>query len=133
MTTTLNEQFTRVGDIELCYETFGEPGDPAVLLIMGLGTQMLAWHADFCRALAARGFFVIRYDNRDCGKSTSMKGRPVTLCELTTRRDARQIIEKFLWVSRPKFRVIRRLPREVILKGHARLSPYSGGLRPQKF
>ncbi|TML99913.1 MAG: alpha/beta hydrolase [Actinobacteria bacterium] len=87
MTTTLNEQFTRVGDIELCYETFGEPGDPAVLLIMGLGTQMLAWHADFCRALAARGFFVIRYDNRDVGRSTRFDHvPPPTARQILTRR-----------------------------------------------
>ncbi|HEY3020698.1 MAG TPA: alpha/beta hydrolase [Solirubrobacteraceae bacterium] len=85
--TTLNEQFCRVGDIELCYETFGEPGDPAVLLIMGLGTQMLAWHADFCRALADRGFFVIRYDNRDVGRSTRFdQVPPPTAREILTRR-----------------------------------------------
>jgi hypothetical protein len=40
----LNEQFATVGDVELCYETFGSPEDPAMLLIMGLGTQMIAWH-----------------------------------------------------------------------------------------
>ena len=86
-TTTLNEQFSRVGDIELCYETFGDPGDPAVLLIMGLGTQMLAWHADFCRALAARGFFVIRYDNRDVGRSTRFDHvPPPTARQILTRR-----------------------------------------------
>jgi len=42
-----NEQFATVGDVELCYETFGEPGRPAVLRVMGLGTQMIAWHEDF--------------------------------------------------------------------------------------
>ena len=46
-----NEQFAQVGDVELCYETFGEPGKPAVLLVMGLGTQMLGWHEDFCEQL----------------------------------------------------------------------------------
>ncbi len=54
------ECFCRVGDIELCYETFGDAVDPAALLIMGLGTQMLGWHDDFCAQLAARGFHVIR-------------------------------------------------------------------------
>jgi pimeloyl-ACP methyl ester carboxylesterase len=82
----MNEQFVDVGAITLCYETFGDPADPAILLIMGLGTQMIAWHEDFCRQLVDRGFFVIRYDNRDSGRSTSMKGRPVTLRELVTRR-----------------------------------------------
>jgi pimeloyl-ACP methyl ester carboxylesterase len=82
----MNEQFADVGPITLCYETFGAPTDPAILLIMGLGTQMVAWREDFCRQLVERGFFVIRYDNRDCGKSSSMKGRPPTLRELVTRR-----------------------------------------------
>ncbi|MFL5896617.1 MAG: alpha/beta fold hydrolase [Thermoleophilaceae bacterium] len=82
----MNEQFAHANGIELCYETFGDRSDPALLLIMGLGTQMVAWREDFCRALADRGFFVIRYDNRDCGRSTKMKGKPVSLIELTTRR-----------------------------------------------
>jgi pimeloyl-ACP methyl ester carboxylesterase len=82
----MNEQFADVGAVTLCYETFGNPADPAMLLIMGLGTQMVGWREDFCRQLVDRGFFAIRYDNRDSGRSTSMKGRPVTLRELTTRR-----------------------------------------------
>jgi pimeloyl-ACP methyl ester carboxylesterase len=56
--------------ISIEYETFGDPGAPPVLLIMGLGGQLTAWDPDFCRALAAAGFFVIRYDNRDVGLST---------------------------------------------------------------
>src|SRR3954447_19883 len=82
----MNEQFADVGAISLCYETFGDPADPALLLIMGLGTQMVAWREDFCRLLVDQGFFVIRFDNRDSGHSTSMKGRPATLLELTTKR-----------------------------------------------
>lgn len=82
----MNEQFADIGAVTLCYETFGDQSDPALLLIMGLGTQMIAWREDFCRELVERGFFVIRFDNRDSGKSTSMKGRPVTLVELTTKR-----------------------------------------------
>jgi pimeloyl-ACP methyl ester carboxylesterase len=82
----MNEQFADVGPVTLCYETFGDPTDPAILLIMGLGTQMIAWREDFCRQLVDRGFFVIRYDNRDCGKSTSMEGAPITTRELITKR-----------------------------------------------
>ena len=82
----MNEQFADLGAVRLCYETFGDPADPPLQLIMGLGTQMVAWHDDFCRQLAGHGFFVIRYDNRDCGKSTSMQGRPVTLLELVSKR-----------------------------------------------
>jgi len=70
------EQFCTVGDVEICYETFGEPGRPALLLIIGLGMQMIVWHDDFCRMLADRGFFVIRYDNRDVGRSTRFDGVP---------------------------------------------------------
>jgi pimeloyl-ACP methyl ester carboxylesterase len=83
------EQFCTVaGDVELCYETFGDPSSPALLLTMGLATQMIGWHEDFCRALADRGFHVIRYDNRDVGRSTSMPGRSPTLLQLL-RRDKR--------------------------------------------
>ena len=66
----MSEQLARVGEVELCYETFGERASRPLLLIMGLGTQMIAWHEDFCEELAGRGFFVIRYDNRDVGRST---------------------------------------------------------------
>jgi pimeloyl-ACP methyl ester carboxylesterase len=83
------ESFCRVGDVELCYETFGDPADPAMLLIMGLGTQMLGWADDFCAQLAARGFHVIRFDNRDVGRSTLMKAvRPPTIGQIL-RRDRR--------------------------------------------
>jgi pimeloyl-ACP methyl ester carboxylesterase len=90
MTTMPNEQFARLGDVELCYETFGDEGDPAVLLIMGLGTQMLGWHEDFCRELAGRGFHVIRYDNRDVGRSTRFDDfAPPSPTEIVTRRIGR--------------------------------------------
>lgn len=65
-----------VGELELAYETFGEPSDPAVLLVMGLGTQMLAWPDEFCADLAATGRYVVRFDNRDCGLSTHLDGLP---------------------------------------------------------
>jgi pimeloyl-ACP methyl ester carboxylesterase len=83
----MDEQFCDVGDdINLCYETFGERSDPAALLIMGLGTQMVAWHEDFCRALAGRGFYVVRFDNRDIGHSTHLDGlAPPTIPQLLMR------------------------------------------------
>jgi pimeloyl-ACP methyl ester carboxylesterase len=80
------ESFCRVGDIEICYETFGDPGDPAILLVMGLGTQMVAWHEAFCTQLAERGYFVIRHDNRDIGRSTHLDDAPTpSLRQLATR------------------------------------------------
>jgi pimeloyl-ACP methyl ester carboxylesterase len=66
------------------YDAFGDPSDPAVLLVMGFGTQLLGWDADFCRLLADQGHFVIRYDNRDCGLSTKLDDHPVELMELIT-------------------------------------------------
>jgi pimeloyl-ACP methyl ester carboxylesterase len=66
------EQFARVGEIELAYETFGDPADPPVLMIMGLGAQMIYWPDGLCEAIAGRGCFVIRFDNRDAGHSTKL-------------------------------------------------------------
>jgi pimeloyl-ACP methyl ester carboxylesterase len=65
-------QQARVGDLEIAYETFGEPDDTPVLLVMGLATQMVGWPDDFCRGLAERGLFVVRFDNRDTGLSTHL-------------------------------------------------------------
>ena len=82
----MSEQFCDVGrGITLCYETFGDPSDPTALLIMGLGTQMVAWHEDFCRELAGRGLHVVRFDNRDIGRSTHLTGRPPTIAQLLRR------------------------------------------------
>ena len=80
------EQFCDVGrGITLCFQTFGDPADPTALLVMGLGTQMVAWQDDFCRQLAARGLHVVRFDNRDIGHSTHLRGRPPTIRQLLTR------------------------------------------------
>jgi pimeloyl-ACP methyl ester carboxylesterase len=63
--------------VSIAYDTFGRPGDPPVLLVIGLGAQLIAWHEDFCAMLAGHGRYVIRYDNRDCGLSTRFDDRPV--------------------------------------------------------
>jgi len=86
--------FANANGIELCYDTFGDPQAPPLVLIMGLAAQMIAWDDEFCSALAGRGYRVIRFDNRDIGLSTrfdgaglpdvaaafmaAMQGRPVT-------------------------------------------------------
>jgi pimeloyl-ACP methyl ester carboxylesterase len=62
--------------IDIAYERFGDPGSPPVLLVMGLGTQMLGWPDGFCEALAGRGFHVIRFDNRDIGLSSHLTDAP---------------------------------------------------------
>ena len=64
---------TNAGAVELAYETFGEHGRPPVLLVMGIGSQMINWHEDFCTALSL-GRFVIRFDNRDVGESQWLEG-----------------------------------------------------------
>lgn len=63
------------GDIELHYEDLGNPNDPPVLLIMGLGAQLVLWHNEFCQKLIDLGYRVIRYDNRDVGLSSKMHGQ----------------------------------------------------------
>jgi pimeloyl-ACP methyl ester carboxylesterase len=81
------EEFCDVGrGVTLCYETFGDPDDVPILLVMGLATQMIAWHEDFCEALAERGFYVVRFDNRDIGRSTHFDFRPPTTGQMLVRR-----------------------------------------------
>ncbi len=62
--------------VRLAYESFGSPDDEAILLISGLGTQMVRWSGPFCLDLAGRGFRVIRFDNRDSGRSTHLPHLP---------------------------------------------------------
>jgi pimeloyl-ACP methyl ester carboxylesterase len=70
------EQFAPLpGGVEICYQTFGDPAGDPLLLVMGLGGQMTWWSPEFCAALADAGFYVIRFDNRDAGRSSRMKGR----------------------------------------------------------
>lgn len=64
----------QVNGIELVYDTFGEQDAQPIVLIMGLGNQMIGWREEFCAQLAARGYWVIRFDNRDTGLSTKFEG-----------------------------------------------------------
>ena len=65
------------GDLEINYDEFGDAAAPPVLLIMGLGAQMVFWRDAFCRQIADRGYRVIRFDNRDVGLSSKLDGRRV--------------------------------------------------------
>jgi pimeloyl-ACP methyl ester carboxylesterase len=65
---------TNPESIEIEYDTFGSPDDPALLLVMGFTAQLIAWDDAFCEQLAAGGRYVIRFDNRDCGLSTHFDG-----------------------------------------------------------
>jgi pimeloyl-ACP methyl ester carboxylesterase len=71
------ERTVTANGVELCTEPFGDPGDPAILLIMGVGGSMLWWEEGFCRLLAEGDRFVIRYDHRDTGRSVTYEpGHP---------------------------------------------------------
>ena len=81
------EHFADIGGaITLCYETFGSEADPPMLLIMGLGRQMIGWPDEFCEQLAERRLYVVRFDNRDVGRSTRIYGRPPTSGQLLRGR-----------------------------------------------
>jgi len=77
MTVTASEElFAPVGrDIELCYQTFGDPDGEPVVLVMGLGGPMTWWDPELCQMLVDRGFHVVRFDNRDVGRSSRAVGR----------------------------------------------------------
>ena len=71
------ERMIETNGVELCTEPFGDAGAPPILLVMGLGASMLWWEEGFCRMLADRGRFVVRYDHRDTGRSVAYEpGRP---------------------------------------------------------
>jgi len=84
-TMEFNEQIVRANGVGLSGETFGDSAEPAILLIHGAATSMLGWEDEFCERLAAGSRFVIRYDNRDTGRSVSYEpGAPqYTLRDLT--------------------------------------------------
>ncbi len=80
-------KIARANGIDICYEIFGEPTAEPMLLIMGLGAQMVLWDDAFCEQLAARGFRVIRFDNRDIGQSGKLTGgKRLTALELLKLR-----------------------------------------------
>jgi pimeloyl-ACP methyl ester carboxylesterase len=73
----VGERMVEANGVELCTEPFGDPGDPPVLLVLGVAASMLWWEERFCRLLAEGGRFVIRYDHRDTGRSVTYEpGRP---------------------------------------------------------
>jgi pimeloyl-ACP methyl ester carboxylesterase len=82
------ERLAPANGIELCYQEMGDPDGEPLLLVMGLATQMIAWDEEFCALLAERGFRVVRFDNRDIGRSTRIgsAGLPGRLDMLVGRR-----------------------------------------------
>jgi pimeloyl-ACP methyl ester carboxylesterase len=84
------ERLAPVNGIEIAYQEVGDPDAPPLLLVMGLGTQMLGWDEEFCALLAERGFRVVRFDNRDIGRSTMLEsgGVPSRLDLFLGRRES---------------------------------------------
>ena len=77
----------KTNGVELCYDIFGDANAEPMVLIMGLGAQMIFWDNDFCKELAGRGFRVVRFDNRDIGLSTKMSGgKPLTAIDFLKLR-----------------------------------------------
>ena len=77
----------RANGIDIAYETFGDPSDPPIVLVMGLATQMLGWPDEFCADLADRVHYVVRFDNRDIGLTTHLHEVPApTLLQVVTRQ-----------------------------------------------
>jgi pimeloyl-ACP methyl ester carboxylesterase len=73
----VTERMIEANGVELCTEPFGDPADPPIILVMGIGGSMLWWEEEFCRLLAGAGRFVLRYDHRDTGRSIAYQpGRP---------------------------------------------------------
>ena len=91
----MTERIIEANGVELCTEPFGDPAEPPILLIMGLGASMLWWEDGFCRMLADGGRFVIRYDHRDTGRSvTYPPGHPgYTGADLTA--DAAGVLDAY--------------------------------------
>jgi pimeloyl-ACP methyl ester carboxylesterase len=93
--TEVKEKVIQTNDLELYTESVGNEGHPAILLIAGATVSMLYWDAAFCQKLADKGFFVIRYDNRDVGKSTTYEPgtTPYDIVDLTN--DAISILDGY--------------------------------------
>jgi pimeloyl-ACP methyl ester carboxylesterase len=85
----MTEHRAQVGSIELVYETIGDPSDAPLLMVMGLGMQLIHWDRELCELLAARGFHVIRFDNRDIGLSTKIRGPVPNVMRLLAGMPAR--------------------------------------------
>lgn len=108
------EQFAHLeSGIELCFETFGSPDDPAVLLIMGLGGPMGWWDSELCTGLAEHGFLVIRYDNRDTGRSTKLRQHRVTRSDL---------VKAFVGRARPPYTLNHMADDAIGLLDHLRIN-----------
>ena len=72
----------RNGDVEIYYETFGDPANPTLLLVNGLGSQCINYADPWCEKFAAEGYQVVRFDNRDTGLSSKLEGVDYSLKDM---------------------------------------------------
>ena len=106
--------------VSIAYDTFGDPGDPPVLLVIGFGAQLIGWHDDFCAMLAGRGRYVIRYDNRDSGLSTKFDDHPVDIGAFIAAVRSGDIAAAQAMAPYSLQRHGRRRPRPAYRAGHRR-------------
>ena len=90
------DNFADVNGVRICYRTLGDPSHPPLLLVMGLGAQLIGWPEGFVQKFADEGFFVITFDNRDCGLSSKTEGEPEDSGELLVRAAiGEEVIQKY--------------------------------------
>lgn len=91
----MTEKIIRFNDVHICAESFGEINNPTILLIMGATASMIYWEEEFCKRLSNQGFHIIRYDNRDVGKSITYEyGHPEYTFE-DLADDAIQVLDAY--------------------------------------
>jgi pimeloyl-ACP methyl ester carboxylesterase len=93
MSTATGEQLARVNGVELCWQAFGDPADPPLVLLHGASDSMLAWREGFCDLLADGGRYVVRYDSRDAGRSTTYEPGAPQYAEGDLIADAAALID----------------------------------------
>ncbi|KGE12844.1 macrolide hydrolase EstT [Sphingobacterium deserti] len=89
------EKIVNTKDVSICTEHFGDRDNPAILLIAGATVSMLYWDSEFCNQLARKGYFVIRYDNRDVGKSTTYKEGMINYDIVDLANDAVNVLDGY--------------------------------------
>jgi len=91
----MNKKIIHINDVEICTETFGDAKNPCILLIMGATASMIWWDEEFCTKLSDKGYFVIRYDNRDTGCSTFCSPGELNYNVVNLVEDAIAILNNF--------------------------------------
>ena len=94
---------TKNGDVEIYFESFGDPDAPTLLLVNGLGSQCINYAVEWCRLFSEEGFHVVRFDNRDVGLSAKLEGVDYTLADMA--EDASRCSTRRVWTGRTSWDV----------------------------